>query len=147
MRVGGILVLQRDFEADGALTSLEDSQALNIRNRALDAYSFVLKDLGLENISEDMKTSVLYASGSNDTKTFKARDVGKISEKIKSNKITILEVIKSLYKGGYKNEAKNLFFLTRLKTSGDYLQTSAIIRNNKITSAINDPNTRTRNWI
>ena len=43
-----------------------------------------------------MKTSVLYASGSNDTKTFKARDVGKISEKIKSNKITILEVIKSL---------------------------------------------------
>ena len=134
------LVLQRDFEADGALTSLEDSQALDIRNRALDAYSFVLKDLSLGKISEDMKTSVLYASGSNDTKTFKARDVGKISEKIKSNKITILEVIKSLNKGGYKNEAKNLFFLTRLKTSGDYLQTSAIIRNNKITSAINDPN-------
>ena len=41
------LVLQRDFEADGALTPLEDSQALNIRNRALDAYSFVLKDLSL----------------------------------------------------------------------------------------------------
>ena len=66
------LVLQRDFEADGALTPLEDSQALDIRNRALDAYSFVLKDLSLGKISEDMKTSVLYASGSNDTKTFKA---------------------------------------------------------------------------
>ena len=87
-----------------------------------------------------MITSVLYASGSNDTKTFKVREVGKISEKIKSRKITILEVIKSLYKGGYKNEAKNLFFLIKLKTSGDYLQTSAIIRNNKILSAINDPN-------
>ena len=57
---------------------------------------FLCTDVFFAKISEDMKTSVLYASGSNDTKTFKARDVGKISKKIKSNKITILEVIKSL---------------------------------------------------
>ena len=41
------LVLQRDFEADGGLTAVEDARALDLRRRAIDALSHVLKDLGL----------------------------------------------------------------------------------------------------
>ncbi len=43
-------------------------------------------------------------------------------------------------RGGFGEEAENLLKLVRLRISGDYLQTSAVIRNGKIVSAVNDPN-------
>lgn len=134
------LVLQRDFEADGGLTSVEDASALDLRRRAIDALSHVLKDLGLAEPTENMKRSVAVASGSNDTESFSPRDVAIISDKISSNGITVIDVIRSLHGGGFLTEAQNLLFLVKLRVSGDYLQTSAIIRNGHVISAINDPN-------
>ena len=134
------LVLQRDFEVDGGLTTVEDSEALSLRKRAIDALAHVLQDLGLANTTDKMKQSVAVASGSNDTDSFKTRDVTLISEKIKTEGINVLDIIKSLHGGGFKQEAENLLFLVKLRVSGDYLQTSAIIRNSRVVSAINDPN-------
>jgi len=134
------LVLQRDFEADGGLTTVEDARALSLRRRAIDALSHVLKDLGLAEATEMMKRSVAVASGSNDTHSFTPRDVALISEKISGDDVTVLDVIKSLHRGGFLEEAENLLFLVKLRVSGDYLQTSAVVRNNKVISAINDPN-------
>lgn len=134
------LVLQRDFEADGGLTSIEDASALDLRRRAIDALSHVLKDLGLAEPTEVMKRSVAVASGSNDTESFSPRDVAVISERISSNGITVLDVIRALHSGGFNAEAQNLLFLVKLRVSGDYLQTSAIIRDGHVISAINDPN-------
>jgi len=134
------LVLQRDFEADGGLTTVEVDRALDLRRRAIDALSHVLKDLGLAEATENMKNSVAVASGSNDTESFAPRDVALISEKISSNDVTVLDVIKSLQRGGFCKEAENLLFLVKLRVSGDYLQTSAVVRNNKVISAVNDPN-------
>lgn len=134
------LVLQRDFEADGGLTSIEDASALELRRRAIDAVSHVLTDLGLAEPTEEMKRSVAVASGSNDTDSFSPRDVAEISEKISSRRITVLDVIRSLHGGGFVPEAQNLLFLVKLRVSGDYLQTSAIIRDGHVISAINDPN-------
>lgn len=134
------LVLQRDFEADGGLTAVEDATALALRRRALDALSHVLSDLDLSNPSESMKQSVAVASGSNDTDSFNPRDVAIISNKISEGGITVVDVIKSLHHGGYYEEAENLLFLVKLRVSGDYLQTSAVVRDGKIISAINDPN-------
>tara|TARA_Y100001934_G_scaffold283209_1_gene401211 strand:- start:93 stop:2363 length:2271 start_codon:yes stop_codon:yes gene_type:complete len=134
------LVLQRDFEVDGGLTTVEDSEALSLRKRAIDALAHVLQDLGLANTTDKMKQSVAVASGSNDTDSFKTRDVTLISEKIKTECINVLDIIKSLHGGGFKQEAENLLFLVKLRVSGDYLQTSAIIRNSRVVSAINDPN-------
>ena len=37
-------------------------------------------------------------------------------------------------------EAENLLKLVRLRVSGDYLQTSALIRDGRVLSAVNDPN-------
>ena len=134
------LVLQRDFEADGGLTPLPEERALDIRRRAVDAISAVLEELDLAAPSEDMKASVTVASGSDDTRSYMPRDVALISEAIKAKGITVIEVIKALAKRGFAQEAENLLNVVKLRVSGDYLQTSAMIRNGKIISAVNDPN-------
>ena len=102
------LVLQRDFEVDGGLTTVEDSKALSLRKRAIDALAHVLHDLGLDSTTDEMKKSVAVASGSNETESFKPRDVTLISEKIKTEGVNVLDLIKSLHTGGFKQEAENL---------------------------------------
>ena len=134
------LVLQRDFEADGGLTPLAEERALDLRKRAVDAVSAVFEELGLAAPSEDMKRSVVIASGSDDTRSFMPRDVALISEAVKNREITVIDVIKALAKRGFGEEAQNLLNVVKLRVSGDYLQTSALIRNGRIISAINDPN-------
>jgi len=135
------LVLQRDFEADGGLTSVDDARGLALRRRAIDALSFVMADLDIATVTDAMKASVAVASGSEDTDSFEPRDVTVISETIRDRGITILDLIRSLHKGGFLEEAENLLYLVKLRLSGDYLQTSAIVRDGKVISAINDPNT------
>jgi propanediol dehydratase large subunit len=135
------LVLQRDFEADGGLTPLPEGSALELRRKAIDAVAAVFEELGLAEPTEDMKASVAVASGSDETRSFGPRDVALISETIKDKGITIIDVIKALSRRGFVEEAGHLLNIVKLRVSGDYLQTSALIRDGKIVSAINDPNT------
>lgn len=134
------LVLQRDFEADGGLTPLPESRALDLRSRAVEAISAVFEELQLAQPTADMKQSVVVASGSDETRSYLPRDVAEISEAIKDRNISVIDVIKALAKRGFAQEAENLLSVVKLRVSGDYLQTSAMIRNGKIVSAINDPN-------
>lgn len=134
------LVLQRDFEADGGLKSIDEADALALRRRAVDALSAVLEELDLSSPNEAMKQSVVAASGSNDTDSYSPGDVTEISEAILERSIDVVDVIKALAKRGFAGEAENLLFLVKLRLSGDYLQTSAVIRDGRVISAINDPN-------
>jgi propanediol dehydratase large subunit len=134
------LVLQRDFEADGGLTPVGESAALDLRARAVEALAAVQQELGLAVPTSDMKQSVIVASGSDDTRSFSPRETSVMSEKIKSQGITVVDVIKALSKRGYAQEAENLLSVVRLRLSGDYLQTAALVRNGRVLSAINDPN-------
>ena len=134
------LVLQRDFEADGGLTPVEETRVLELRTRAVEAISAVLEELGLGQPTADMKSSVVAASGSDETRSYLPRDVVPISESIKERAITVVDVIKALARRGFTEEAENLLKLLRLRVSGDYLQTSAVVRDGRILSAINDPN-------
>ena len=134
------LVLQRDFEADGGLSSVEESEALSLRRRAIDALAHVLKDLDLSVPDETMKRSVAVASGSEETESYTPGQTAVISETIKERGISVLDVVRSLHKGGFVEEAENLLFLVKLRVSGDYLQTSAVVRDGKVISAVNDPN-------
>jgi propanediol dehydratase large subunit len=135
------LVLQRDFEADGGLTPLPEERAIELRSRAVEAISAVFEELGLAQPTADMKQSIIVASGSDDTRSFSPRDTSFISEKIRDRGITVIDVIKALAKRGYREEAGNLLNVVKLRVSGDYLQTSAMIRDGRIVSAVNDPNT------
>ena len=134
------LVLQRDFEADGGLTPVGEGQTLDLRARAVDALSAVFEALDLGRPSEAMKASVVAASGSADTDSYSPGAVAAISQKIMERGITVIDVIRALQERGYEAEAENLLRVVKLRVSGDYLQTSAVIRNGRVLSAINDPN-------
>jgi propanediol dehydratase large subunit len=134
------LVLQRDFEADGGLTPLAEERALDLRARAVEALAAVHEELGLATATADMKQSVVVASGSDETRSFTPRDVALVSEAIKARGITVIDVIKALSKRGFRAEAENLLNVVKLRVSGDYLQTSAIVRDGRVLSAVNDPN-------
>lgn len=134
------LVLQRDFEADGGLTPAGENLVLDVRQRAVEALTAVLEELDLAHPTADMLASVVAASGSDDTESLGPRDATLISESVKARGITVLDVIKALAARGYEEEARNLLSVVRLRVSGDYLQTSAVIRNGRVLSAINDPN-------
>jgi propanediol dehydratase large subunit len=134
------LVLQRDFEADGGLTPILEDRAVDLRRRALDAIKAVLEELDLGQPTAAMIASVLTASGSQDTESYSPRDVAVISEDVKARGISVVDVIKALHARGFIEEAENLLSLVKLRVSGDYLQTSAIVRDGRIISAINDPN-------
>jgi propanediol dehydratase large subunit len=135
------LVLQRDFEADGGLTPVDESQVLGLRRRAVEAIAAVLRDLMLADPSPAMLESVISASGSEDTRSYSPRDVSIISDAIRERNVTVIDVIKSLARCGYREEADHLLSLVKLRLSGDYLQTSAVVRNGRVLSAVNDPNT------
>ena len=134
------LVLQRDFEADGGLKPVGETEILDIRTRAVEALSAVLEELSLGLPTQAMKDSVVFASGSDETRSYSPRDASIISEDIAKRGITVIDVIKALAKRGFKDEAENLLNLVRLRISGDYLQTSALVRDGRVQSAINDPN-------
>lgn len=134
------LVLQRDFEADGGLKPVGETEILAIRTRAVEALSAVLEELSLGLPTQAMKDSVVFASGSDETRSYSPRDASIISEDIAKRGITVIDVIKALAQRGFKDEAENLLNLVRLRISGDYLQTSALVRDGRVQSAINDPN-------
>ena len=58
----------------------------------------------------------------------------------RSAAITVVDVIKALARRGFAEEAENLLKLVKLRVSGDYLQTSAMVRDGRVLSAVNDPN-------
>ncbi|WP_112313249.1 propanediol/glycerol family dehydratase large subunit [Pseudogemmobacter bohemicus] len=134
------LTLQRDFEADGGLTPIPEAEALSLRIRAVEAISAVLEELDLASPTQAMKTSVIAASGSRETQTFSTGETARISEEIQARGINVIDVIKALAKRGFRPEAGNLLQIVKLRVSGDYLQTSSIIRQGRILSAVNDPN-------
>lgn len=134
------LVLQRDFEADGGLTSITEERALDLRRRAVDAIAAVFEELGLGHPTVEMKASVVVASGSDETDSYRPGEVAVISDAIQARAIDVIDVIKALDKRGFAEEADNLLWLVKLRISGDYLQTSAMVRDRHVMSAINDPN-------
>lgn len=134
------LVLQRDFQVDGGLIPLAEDEALHLRRQAVDALADVLDELGLAHADAEMKESVIYASGSNETRTFPSVKTLDISRNIAARGLTALDVIRALATRGYERMAQNVLLMLRQRVSGDYLQTSAAIRGGKVISAVNDPN-------
>lgn len=134
------LVLQRDFDADGGLTPMTEGRALDLRSRAVEALSAVLEDLDLAHPTAAMRASVVAASGSRETASFTAGDAVRISERIQAHGINVTHVISALQRRGFAREAANIVEIVKLRITGDYLQTSAIVRDGRIISAVNDPN-------
>jgi len=134
------LVLQRDFELDGGLRHLPEDQVMAVRQRAIDALEAVYRDLGLAELRQQQKRSVLEASGSHDTDSFSLNEVCRISEEIERRSITLLDIVAALARSGYEDVAKDLLALLCQRVSGDYLQTAAVVRDGAVVSAVNQVN-------
>jgi len=134
------LALQRDLEVDGGLTPIEESSIRALRMRAIKALAAVFKELSLADVPENWMLSVAAASGSLETETFSTGEVTRISEAIRDRRLTAVDAVRALEKHGFVHEAENLLLMLRQRISGDYLQTSAILRDGKVISALNDPN-------
>lgn len=134
------LVLQRDYEVDGGLVPLDEDKVLGLRIRAVEAMAAVLDELDLAKPTTAQVQSVVFASGSNETDSFSAGEVTPISQAIKERNLTAVDVVRALANRGFRDEAENLLFMLKQRITGDYLQTSAIFRNRRIISALNDPN-------
>ncbi len=134
------LALQRDFEADGGLTPIEEVDMRALRMRAIRALAAVFEELNLAKVPEAWIQSVAAASGSLETETFATGEVTRISEAIRDRGLTAVDVMRALEQRGFAAEAENLLLMLRQRISGDYLQTSAILRDGKVISALNDPN-------
>ncbi|QIE46297.1 glycerol dehydratase [Pseudohalocynthiibacter aestuariivivens] len=134
------MALQRDFEVDGGLSPLDEDRTLGLRIRAVEAMAAVLEELDLAHVTSAQVQSVVFASGSNDTDSFTAGTVTPVSDAIKQRGLTAVDVVRALAKRGFAEEADNLLFMLKQRVTGDYLQTSAIFRNRRVVSALNDPN-------
>ena len=134
------LQLQRDFEADGGLAPVGEKRLEALRMHAIGAIGAVFEELGLARVPDNWMMSVAAASGSTETDTFSTAEVTRISEAIRDRGLTAVDVVRALARRGYKDEAENLLLMLRQRISGDYLQTSAILRDGKVISALNDPN-------
>ena len=136
------LVLQRDFEADGGLTPIGEDRAMALRDRALDALTRGARGARRwRGRPRRCGPSVAAASGSNDTESFTPGDAGRISEAIRARGITVLDVIRALADAAASaRRRRTCSAMVRLRLSGDYLQTSALVRGGRVVSAVNDPN-------
>src|SRR5688572_13147973 len=99
------LVLQRDFEADGGLTPVGETEILDLRRRAVEAISAVFEELDLGRPTAAMRESVVMASGSDDTQSYRPRDVAIISEAIRAEGLDVVDVIRALHARGFVAEA------------------------------------------
>jgi propanediol dehydratase large subunit len=134
------LALQREFQVEGGLQHVPEDQLLAARARAIEAISAVLETLNLGRLTENQKKSVLYAHGSDETTSYMPGEVAGMNAALIERNITFVEVVQALAARGFTTEAARLLSMARQRVTGDYLQTSAIIRDGRVISAVNDPN-------
>lgn len=134
------LAIQRDFAADGGIAWPGETAIQEARQRAVAAMAAVLEELNLAVPTPRQCDSVVMADGSRETDSFGLAEVTQISDAIEVRRLTALDAVAALARRGFAPEAANLMTMLRQRVTGDYLQTSAILRDGRVVSAVNQPN-------
>jgi propanediol dehydratase large subunit len=135
------LVLQRDWAVDGGLRTVSPEHLERVRRRAATAVAAVYRDLGLADYADDRIEAVVVANGSRDIPPGDPKAVAEAATSIEAKQLTVFDVIASLKRTGFDDEAEAIMRLTRERLRGDQLQTSAIFDENfRVLSKITDPN-------
>ncbi len=134
------LAIQRDFMVDGGIAWPGEGAIQEVRERAVAAMAAVLRALDLARPTPVQCTSVVMADGSRETDSFGLAEVTVISQAIATRGLTALDAVAALARSGFEAEAGNLMTMLRQRVTGDYLQTSAILRDGRVVSAVNAPN-------
>jgi propanediol dehydratase large subunit len=135
------LVLQRDLQIDGGLHPVKENEVIAIRNKGARALQAVFKEVGLPPITDEEVEAVTYAHGSKDVPNRNVpEDLHAIEDFMKRGGNGV-DVVRALIKNGFQDVAEAVLGILKQKISGDYLQTSAILKPNfDVLSAVNDLN-------
>ncbi|BBZ30767.1 glycerol dehydratase large subunit [Mycolicibacterium madagascariense] len=135
------LVLQRDWGVDGGLRTVSVEHQARVRRRAATAVQAVYRDLGLADFDDERVDAVVVANGSRDLTVDDPKAVAEAATAIEAKQLTVFDVIASLQRTGFAEEAEAITRLTRERLRGDQLQTSAIFDGEfRVLSKITDPN-------
>jgi propanediol dehydratase large subunit len=134
-------VLQRDMLVDGGLRPVREAEALAVRRRAAEATQAVFRELGLPEITDaEVEAAVAARSSADMPDRDAAADVEAAAEFLRRG-VTGVDVIRALARRGFRDIAGKILAVQKLRVSGDYLQTSAIVLPGaRVLSAVNDPN-------
>jgi propanediol dehydratase large subunit len=134
-------VLQRDMLVDGGLRPLTEETIIAVRRRAARAVQATFEEMHLPSITDEEVEAAVAARSSAD---MPERDVvGDLegAERLLREGADALAVIKALANRGFRDIAEKILAVQKLRVSGDYLQTSAVVLPGpRVVSAINDAN-------
>jgi propanediol dehydratase large subunit len=149
------LVLQRDWDVDGALRPVTEEWLRTVRERAARACLSVYRELGLTEAGEAAPAGfggdaaadearieeVVTAEGSKDITPPDAQAILQASDVIMDRQIGILDVVRALWATGFEEAAGRVLAMGRARVAGDYLQTAAIFDEGmRCLSKVTDPN-------
>jgi propanediol dehydratase large subunit len=134
-------ILQRDMQVDGGVRPVRESATLEVRKRAALAIQAVFRELGLPPITdEEVECAVAARSSADMPDRDVVADLAAAEDFLQKGRNAI-DIIKALARSGFGDIAEKILQIQKLRISGDYLQTSAIVLpGGRVRSAINDPN-------
>ncbi|MFP4697832.1 MAG: propanediol/glycerol family dehydratase large subunit [Eubacteriales bacterium] len=137
-------VMQRDLKVDGGLRPVKEEDVIAVRNRAAKAMKAIIETLELGKVTDEEIEAITYAHGSKDVPDRDVISDLQAIDQMMEEKVTGIDVIKSLHKSGFTEEAEMVLNMLKQRLSGDYLQTSAILDESfNVMSSVNFPNTYT----
>jgi glycerol dehydratase large subunit len=134
-------VLQRDLMVDGGLRPVKEEEVVNVRYKAAKVMQALFKELGLSIISDEEVEAAAFAHGSKDMPPRNELEDFEAIEKLMSEGITGIDIVKALVKTGYNDVAHSILNMLKQRITGDYLHTSAILDEDfNVNSAVNNIN-------
>jgi propanediol dehydratase large subunit len=134
-------VLQRDMQTDGGLRPVSEEVILDVRRRAARAIQSVFQELALPAITDAEVEAAVTARSSCDMPARDAVADLKAADEFLSRRLNALDVVRALASHGFRDIAEKILTVQKLRVSGDYLQTSAVLRpDGTVSSAVNDAN-------
>ncbi|BBX37839.1 propanediol dehydratase large subunit [Mycolicibacterium mageritense DSM 44476 = CIP 104973] len=136
------LLVQRDWEVDGGLRSVDRDTLINVRRRAAAAVQAVYRHLDLFDFSDEQVEAAALASGSKDLPEANASSAQIAASAIERRQLTAIDVVRALAETGFEIEAERVLEMVKHRVVGDYLQPAAIFDEQmNLLSAHTDPNT------
>jgi hypothetical protein len=134
-------VLQRDMQVDGGVRPAREPEILAVRRRAAEAVRDVFDELGLPPVSEEeIEAGVMARSSADMPDRDVVADLTGADDFLSQGRSGI-DVIRALACRGYRDIARKILDVQKLRISGDFLQTSAVVLPGpRVLSAVNDPN-------
>ena len=134
-------VLQRDMLVDGGLRPVREAEILAVRRRAAQAIQAVFRELELPPITDaEVEAAVIARSSSDMPERDVVADLEGAAAYLERG-VTGIDIIRALARRGFRDIAEKILAVQKLRISGDYLQTSAVLLPGpRVLSAVNDAN-------